>query len=197
MAKSLLVIEDDAETRELIVEELSEAGFEVSTAEDGEAGLRAILTLRPDLVLCDISMPVSSGFDVLERLTTAHPDLAEIPFVFLTALADRETELRGRRLGADDFVTKPIDFDLLVEILRARLAGRTARAGRMAVSLSEREAEALTWAARGKSSAEAAMLMGVTERTVNFHVENAMRKLGVGSRIQAALLAVRTGMIRP
>lgn len=197
MMDTLLVIEDDPETRELIVEELSEAGFTVKTAGDGAAGLQAMLDFQPDLVICDISMPIRSGFDLLEDLGSGYPQLDSIPFIFLTAFADRDTELHGRRLGADDFVTKPIDFDLLVEIVRARLSRGPARIRRLDVQLTGREAEALTWAARGKSSADAAILMNVTERTVNFHVENAMRKLGVGSRIQAALLAARAGLIRP
>src|SRR6266849_3977768 len=70
-------------------------------------------SLCPDLVLCDINLPVMSGFEVLERLNALAPRLGRIPFVFLTALTDRDSELRARRLGADDYVTKPIDFDML------------------------------------------------------------------------------------
>lgn len=193
----ILVIEDDPETRELLLEELIDAGFEVHTADDGEEGLELMLSSSPDLVLSDISMPVCSGMELLSKLADSHPELDGIPFVFLTAFSDRETELRGRRLGADDFITKPIDFDLLIEIVRARLCGISVRSRRPSPHLSSRETEALTWVARGKSSSDAAVLMGVTERTVNFHVENAMRKLGVGSRVQAALLAARANLIRP
>jgi CheY-like chemotaxis protein len=64
-----------------------------------------------------------SGYEVLERLNDLAPRLGRIPFVFLTALADRDNELRARRLGADDYVTKPIDFDMLETIINARLAG--------------------------------------------------------------------------
>ncbi len=193
----LLVVEDDPGTAELLVEALGEAGFRVETAPDGRAGLAAMRDLRPDLVLCDISMPGLSGLDLLAELAGGHPALDAIPFVFLTALADRGTELRARRMGADDFVAKPVDLDLLVEVVRARLSGGTVRAARGAPELTARELEALTWVARGKSSADAATLMGVAERTVNFHVENAMRKLGVASRVQAALVAARVGLVKP
>jgi len=71
-------------------------------------------------------MPEMTGFEVLERLTALAPQFDAMPFVFLTALPDRDTELKGRRLGADDFVTKPIDFEILATIIEARL-GRVAR----------------------------------------------------------------------
>src|SRR5580658_6115893 len=111
--KRILCIEDDPETAALIAEDLQERGYAVTLALDGHTGFQAILKTSPDLVLCDISMPGMTGFEVLERLTALSPQFESVPFVFLTALADRETELKGRRLGADDFVTKPIDFEML------------------------------------------------------------------------------------
>src|ERR1700682_4064768 len=121
--KRILCIEDDRETAALIAEELGDAGFEVTVAHDGREGLAAILKTMPDLVLSDISMPVMSGFELLERLTALAPRFGKMPFVFLTALTDRDNELKGRLLGADDYVTKPIDFDVLATIIAARLAG--------------------------------------------------------------------------
>jgi DNA-binding response OmpR family regulator len=121
--KKILCIEDDREAAALIVEELVDQGFEPITAHDGRAGFDAILKHMPDLVLCDVNMPVMSGFEVLERLNHMAPQFGRMPFVFLTAMSDRENELRGRRLGADDFVVKPIDFDVLNAIITDRLAG--------------------------------------------------------------------------
>ena len=121
--KKILCIEDNREAAALIVEELADQGFEPIAAHDGQEGLDAILRHMPDLVLCDINMPVMSGFEVLERLNDFAPRFGHIPFVFLTAMADRENESRGRRLGADDYVVKPIDFELLHAIINDRLAG--------------------------------------------------------------------------
>jgi DNA-binding response OmpR family regulator len=68
-------------------------------------------------------MPAGSGFDVLKLLTAAMPRVRKsMSFIFLTAVADHDAELKARQLGADDFITKPIDFDLLEAIIRARLA---------------------------------------------------------------------------
>ena len=196
--KRILCVEDDHETAALIAEELVERGYEVSVAHDGREGFAAILKSAPDLVLSDISMPVMSGFELLERLTAVAPRFGNMPFVFLTALTDRDDELKGRKLGADDYVTKPIDFDVLDAIIKARLA-RVARTEVWPrhVELNDREVETLTWAARGKTSAEIARLLGLSKRTVDFHIENARAKLGVSTRIQAAVKATTGRLIEP
>src|ERR1700683_2603798 len=169
-AKKILIIEDDRETAGLIAEELVDRGYDVRVAYDGREGFAAILKTMPDLVLSDISMPVMSGFEVLERLIGLAPRFEKMPFVFLTALTDRDNELRGRRLGADDYVTKPIEFEVLDTILAARLAG-VARTGLLPnlAKLNDREVEVLTWVARGKTSAEIAQIVGLTKRTIGFH----------------------------
>src|SRR5216684_4901464 len=196
--KKILCIEDNRETAALIAEELVERGYEVSLAADGREGFAAILKDMPDLVLSDISMPVMSGFEILERLTALAPRFRNMPFVFLTALSDRDNELRGRQLGADDYVTKPIDFDVLATIITARLAGvaRNELWSRQ-VDLNDREVEALTWVARGKTSAEIAQILGLSKRTIDFHIDNARAKLGAATRTEAVIKAADGGLIEP
>lgn len=197
MPGKLLCIDDEQRIVDLLTEELSEQGYAVHGATSGPEGFAAILRLNPDLVICDINMPGMTGFEVLEKLKTLSPQFSRMPFIFLSALNEREDILKGRRLGADDYVTKPIDFEMLLEVVKARLnpVARKANA-RPAVSLTEREIEALTWSARGKSSADIAVLMEVSERTVNFHIANAMQKFGVATRIQAAVKASLAGIIK-
>lgn len=194
----ILCIEDERETAVLLEEDLTDRGYDVHLAYDGKAGLAAILSIEPDLVLSDISLPILSGFEVLEQLTTQAPRFENMPFLFLTALQDRATELKGRRLGADDYVTKPIDFEVLATIIEARLS-RIARlrSGHPGVSLSEREIESLAWAARGKTSEDIASILGLSKRTVDFHIDNARAKLNVATRTQAVLRAVSLGLIAP
>jgi DNA-binding NarL/FixJ family response regulator len=196
--KKILCIEDDHETAALIAEELADRGFDVQVTHDGMEGYSAILKSLPDLVLSDISMPTASGFDVLERLAAAAPRFRNMPFIFLTAVADREIELKARQLGADDFVTKPVDFDLLEAIISARIAG-VARNDiwPKLVDMSNREVEVLTWAARGKTSAEIAIILGLSKRTIDFHLDNARLKLGAATRIEAAIKAVTGRLIHP
>ncbi len=196
--KKILCIEDDRETAALITEELADRGYDVTVAHDGRQGLAAILKIMPDLVLSDISMPIMSGFELLDRLVTLTPRFSRMPFVFLTALTDRDSELKGRQLGADDYVTKPIDFELLATIITARLHGvaRTSLWSQR-VDLNEREIEVLTWVARGKTSAEIAQILGLTKRTVDFHTDNARNKLDAATRTEAAIKAATGRLIEP
>jgi CheY-like chemotaxis protein len=92
--KKILCIEDDRETSALLAEELAYRDFDVITARDGQEGFVSILKNMPDLILCDINLPLMSGFEVLERLNALTPRLGHIPFVFLTARTDRRSELR-------------------------------------------------------------------------------------------------------
>jgi DNA-binding response OmpR family regulator len=198
MKTKILCIEDDRETAALIAEELVDRGYDVIVAHDGREGLAAILRTMPNLVLSDISMPAMSGFELLDNLVALSPRFSRMPFIFLTALTDRDNELKGRQLGADDYVTKPIDFEMLAAIIAARLAG----VARMdvwptTIALNEREVEVLTWAARGKTSAEIAKILGLTKRTVDFHIDNAREKLGAATRTEAVLKAATGHLIEP
>lgn len=133
---TILCIEDEADIRQDIVEELRDAGYETLEAADGKEGLQAIREHDPDLVLCDITMPVMNGHEVLATLRQKHPEFAETPFVFLTALAQRDDVIAGRKLGVDDYLTKPIDYELLLVTVESRLqqAVRFANAKREQVS---------------------------------------------------------------
>ena len=196
MTARLLCIDDEQRILDLLIEELSDQGFTVRGLTNSSKAIDEILSFNPNLVLCDILMPAPSGFELLEQIRSRSDKISAIPFVFLSALNDRIDVLKGRRLGADDFVTKPIDFEILTEIIKARLNRVNAnRPPPPKVSLTEREIEALSWSAQGKSSTDIAVLMSVSERTVNFHITNAMRKLGVATRIQAAVKASIAGLI--
>ena len=192
----ILCVEDDEETAVHLMAALCELGYGVERATDGEQGLAAVLSGRPDLVVSDVRMPRMSGFELLERVAAAGPAFAEIPFVFLTALGDRDSEVTGRRLGADDYLTKPIDFEMLNLVIEHRLQRRDSHVGQQRdIHLTDREREVLTWVGRGKTSWEIAMILSVSDRTVNFHCDRAMRRLDVVNRTQAVAKAFACGMI--
>jgi len=195
---TVLCIEDDRDLAALIAEELESRGFRVLLAHDGEKGLSLLLKAKPDIILSDINLPAMTGLKLLEALNDHAPRFARVPFIFLTALNGREDELKGRRLGADDYISKPVDFDVLHAIIEARLKG-VARLNvwKTQCDLNDREVEALMWAARGKTTEDIGAIMSITERTVHFHINNARDKLGVATRIQAAVKAAVAGLIEP
>jgi DNA-binding NarL/FixJ family response regulator len=193
--KKILCIEDDRESAALIAEELVDQGFAVQVEYDGHKGFVAILKDRPDLVLCDVNTPNLSGFEVRESLSEFGPSFGRVPFVFLTVPADSSNALKERQVGTDAYVTKPIDFDVLVTTINARLIGITCT--KPLHKLSDREIETLAWVARGKTSAEIAPRLGLVKRTVDFHLDNARIKLSAATRAEAVMKAVAAGLIEP
>ena len=116
----ILVIEDNQDVRENLIEILELSNFTVLAAEDGLKGVEIAQTQIPDLILCDVMMPKLDGFGVLNILGK-RPDTSGIPFVFLTAKAERSDFRRGMNLGADDYVTKPFYKDELLSVIETRL----------------------------------------------------------------------------
>ena len=114
----VLCIDDEADIRQLLVEELSEAGLSVIEAENGEEGLRKIISEWPDIVICDVSMPVMNGHELMAEIQINHPEFSNIPFIMLTAMADRQNMITGLESGVDDYITKPLDLELLVAKVR-------------------------------------------------------------------------------
>lgn len=118
---TILCVEDEQRLRSDIVDELTEAGYSVLEAQDGEEALASITKHHPDLVLCDIAMPKIDGFKVLKHVRDHMPRADQIPFIFLSAYSDREHILFGLDKGGDDYLTKPIDFDLLLAKVKVAL----------------------------------------------------------------------------
>ena len=118
--QTVLVIEDEAPLRANIVRILSAEGYRVVAAADGEEGIQRVTEERPDMVICDILMPRVDGFGVLAALRS-RPETAAIPFIFLTASADKEDLARGLKSGANEYVTKPFKIAGLMAAVRRLL----------------------------------------------------------------------------
>ena len=119
--KTILLIEDNDIIRENTAEILELAGYAVLTAENGKVGVEKALVTKPDLVVCDIMMPVLDGYGVL-HIFTQNPHLAGVPFIFLTAKTERTDQRRGMELGADDYLTKPFEETELLSAISSRLS---------------------------------------------------------------------------
>lgn len=120
-APLILCVEDEPSLRDDIAFELHEAGYAVAAAADAREALTFLENRRPDLILCDILMPGMDGRGFITHLRKARSDLDDVPFVFLTALSSRQQVIDGRIAGADDYLTKPIDYDLLRATVDSRL----------------------------------------------------------------------------
>lgn len=117
----IFVVEDEPSLRRDLLEELQEAGYRTLAAEDGHAAKSLLAEHKPDLVLCDITMPKLDGYGLLTAIRAEHPDLAATPFVFLTAMSEPQEVIEGKLQGADDYLVKPVDYDLLLATISARL----------------------------------------------------------------------------
>ncbi|WP_404383306.1 response regulator transcription factor [Caenispirillum salinarum] len=118
---TILCIEDEPDMRELIVTRLESAGYHTLEAGTAAEGLRLINRSRPDLTLCDIRLPDMDGYGLLMELRFHHPKAALMPFIFLTGMDAREDRLKGLALGAGDYITKPVDFELLLAVIHTHL----------------------------------------------------------------------------
>lgn len=118
--KTILLIEDNKTIRENTAEILEMTGYAVQTAENGKTGVQIALENKPDLVICDIMMPVLDGYGVL-HIFNKNPQLAGVPFIFMTAKTERADFRKGMELGADDYLMKPFEESELLSAVEGRL----------------------------------------------------------------------------
>lgn len=206
----ILIIEDQPQMRRNLAFILEMEQFEVIVAENGRQGIELARQQQPDLIICDVMMPEQDGYAVLQTIRAEKPT-ANVPFIFLTAKGDKPDVRQGMNLGADDYLTKPVERGDLLTAVQTRLARRRAHqedvqsaqaAGGgfnpdfsspqplQSLGLTEREAEVLLWVAQGKSNAEVGILLHMAEKTVKKHMGNIFEKLGVESRNAATVRAL-------
>lgn len=121
MKKKILIIEDEIALANNLKIFFDNSGFEAHCAYDGQNGVKMAKRLRPDLTICDIMLPDSDGYMVFLKLNKLYPAM---PFIFLTAKGEKEDIRKGMLLGADDYISKPFDFDDLLQSVKKRLEKR-------------------------------------------------------------------------
>ncbi|HAT86818.1 response regulator [Cohaesibacter gelatinilyticus] len=122
MNEKILCVEDEQLILDDIADELEDNGYEVIKANNGKEAIEILKYDYVDLILSDVMMPLIDGYKLLELVRERLPQHDETPFIYLTAKSSREDEIRAKSLGVDDFIRKPIDYDLLLATLKARLA---------------------------------------------------------------------------
>src|SRR5215217_1018954 len=174
-------------------------------AQDGQEALAMARELKPDVVLMDLLMPVMDG---LESTKTIRTELPEVEVIALTSVLEGASVTGAVRAGAIGYLLKDTDAEELHRAIRGAAEGRVQLAPEAAArlmsevaspenpeALTDREAEVLRLLARGKANKQIASGLYVSEKTVKAHVSSILMKLGVHSRTQAALHAVRTGLV--
>lgn len=210
----ILIIEDQPVMRKNLAFTLEIEGYHVTSASNGREGIAAAKTNVPDLVLSDIMMPEADGYEVLRTLR-ANPATRLVPFIFLTAKGEKPDIRTGMNMGADDYLSKPVETADLLAAVESRLSRHAAHLHAMrnataappdfssaapienALGVSPREAEVLLWVAQGKSNAEASTILGTAEGTVKRHLSNIFDKLGIDSRHAATIQVLEVLSARP
>jgi len=118
---TILCVDNDRPVRLGVAEELHKAGYKVLEAGDGREALEMVLYHRPDLIISDIIMPKMDGYQLLKELRETYNMRDELPFIFLTGLKENHQIVSGLSIGAQNYLTKPVDFRLLLTTVSARL----------------------------------------------------------------------------
>jgi NarL family two-component system response regulator LiaR len=208
----ILIVDDHAVVREGLRAflELQDGLEVVGEAEDGQTGVQQALALVPDIILMDLLMPRGDGLEAMRQLRRQLPDCRVI---VLTSFLDEERVLPAIQAGAAGYLLKNVEPSELARAIRAahrgeaiidpsvaaRLVGALAHGapppGPVHERLTRREGEVLALIAGGRSNKRIALELGISEKTVKTHVGHVLAKLGVADRTQAALLAVRDGLV--
>ncbi|MCB2224739.1 MAG: response regulator transcription factor [Actinobacteria bacterium] len=213
-ATRVLVVDDVDLFRKGLNAALTQAGFDVcGEANNGEDAVSAAETLQPDIVVLDILMPGLSGLDVLEKIIAAAPDTRVL---LLTASESEEDLLTGIRAGARGYLVKDTPFDDLARSIKDVVVGGAAISNRMTgklldvlaqllrhqdflaprkPTLTGREIEVLRYVAKGMTSKQIGRELFISENTVKNHIRNILDKLGLHSRNEAVLYAIRENLI--
>lgn len=200
----VLLVDDHTMLREGLRRTLGAQGFDiVGEASDGREAIDAVASLRPDVVLMDVTMPVLGGIDATKRIRAASP---EVQVVMLTMHADAQLAKDALAAGAVGYLVKDCATDDIVEAIGRAMRGETTFPSEASVAIepkaadgpriiTAREAEVLQLIAEGKSTTEAARLLYVSVKTVKNHLASAYAKLDAHDRTQAVLRAARLGLI--
>jgi DNA-binding NarL/FixJ family response regulator len=186
----VLVVDDDPAINQLIVMTLSEHGFETRSAADGHGALRAIRHETPDVVLLDVYLPDVSGYQLCRHVRDDYGDSVGIMLVSAER-RDPFDRTAGLLIGADDYLIKPFAIDELIARVRRLAQRRRSTARGVTAQLTPRETEILSALSRGLDHHAIAGELVIAPKTVEKHIEHILLKLGVHSRAQAIVLALR------
>jgi len=203
----IVVVDDHPVVREGLVASLEDdPEFQVVGAVgSAEDAMPVVAARHPDVILLDLELPGAGGLDAIPRLGAAHPGAR---ILILTAYDTDERVLGALRAGAKGYLLKGASMEEIARAIRTVHAGQSCLEPRIAstvvaalgprrrpAALSDRERDVLRLVAGGRSNKQIAHALGITERTVKFHVTSILNKLGADNRAQAVALAARRGLL--
>jgi len=203
MAPLIHVVDDDAAFRTAIARLLQACGYRVALYESGDRLLQSRPDSDPGCILLDIKMTGVDGLELQDQLAQRGVIL---PIVFLTGYGDIPTSVRAIKAGAEDFLSKPVSRETLLEAVERALAryekahqAQTELAALRALvdALTPRESQVFALVVRGKLNKQIAYQLGASERTIKAHRHSIMEKLRVASLAEAVSIAERLGMLAP
>ena len=190
---SILLIDDEKILLEAVSDDLKESGYEVTTAESGEEGLKSFELIRHDLVIIDLKMESMDGLEVSRKIKELN---SETPVMILTGYGSMETAIEALRLDLDDYVLKPVNRDDLFEKINQCLGKKNNShttgpkptfAQKLKLDeagLTRREKEVLQLAAKGYNDDEISKMLAISAFTVKFHLKRIFKKLGIHKRLE-------------
>jgi FixJ family two-component response regulator len=195
------IVDDDNSFRTAISRLLKASGYDVAVYDSAALFLDAIGTARPGCILLDVQMPALSGLELQEQLAKLSHHW---PIVFITGHGDLPSSVRAIKAGAEDFLSKPVSRDILIETIKRALARYAAfRQGQDQIdhlrsqvsTLTPREGEVFALMIRGKLNKQMAFQLGTSERTIKAHRQQVMHKLQVQTLAEAVSMAERLGLL--
>jgi DNA-binding NarL/FixJ family response regulator len=189
---SVLLVDDELINIKILSDVLKD-DYEVIFATGAEEGIFRAIESKPDIILLDIMMPQMDGYEVCAKLRS-DARTATIPVIFVTALGSTAQEVKGLDTGAIDYVTKPINADIVKARIRNHLKYKNDVLASsipeqfvdLAMdSMTDRQREIFEWVRKGKTNWEIAKIIGCSEENVKYHMKNILRVLGSYNRTQA------------
>lgn len=197
------IVDDDESFRRAISRLLTVSGYEVADYESAASFLRTVADAKPGCIVLDVKMPAIGGLQLQEELTKLSHNW---PIIFMTGHGDIPTSVRAIKAGAEDFLSKPVSRQTLLETIE-RALNNYAEIRRsqdqfnslksLVAALTGREAEVFGLMVRGKLNKQIAHVLGTSERTIKAHRHMVMQKLQVQSLAEAVSIAERVGLLAP
>jgi FixJ family two-component response regulator len=195
------IVDDDKSFRSAISRVLKASGYAVVDYDSAANFLQTISDAEPGCLLLDVQMPALNGLELQQELATLSH---RWPIIFMTGHGDIPTSVRAIKAGAEDFLSKPVPRQILLEAIERALSrfeevqqsqGKLDLLKALIAKLTSRENEVFALMVRGKMNKQIAHLLGTSERTIKYHRHMIMQKLQVGSFAEAVSVAERTGML--